>query len=455
LNMITSNNPNSFKEYFLRLKFGTTILSISFVSLLSLCSEASTPKKPNIIIIMADDLGYGDIGCFGSDFIHTPVLDKMADEGMKFTDFHSNGAVCTPTRAALMTGNYQQRAGLEGVIYVALDQRKYGISASEETMAEVFHEVGYTTGIFGKWHLGFKPEHNPTFHGFDEFYGFVSGNVDFISHRDNLGLYDWWHNTDSVYEEGYLTDLITDHALAFMKRNKDKPFLLYLSHQAPHFPYQGRNDKADRLPWVDFKAHGSRPDKKHAYKEMVKIMDENIGRVFKRLEELGLKKNTFVFFCSDNGATNLGSNGNLNGYKTSLWEGGHRVPAIAWYPGKIKPGTTAESPVLSMDVLPTLLSIAGITREIKFDGKDFSEILFSQNNLKERPLFWRYRNQWAVRKGDWKYLKIKEEEFLFNLKYDLQESTNLKEKHPDKIEEFKKLLSDWKKEMEQYKQQTD
>lgn len=138
-----------------------------------------------------------------------------------------------------------------------------------------------------------------------------------------------------------------------------------------------------------------------------------------------------------------------------MWEGGHRVPAIAWYPGKIKQGTTAESPVLSMDVLPTLLSIAGITTEIKFDGEDFSKILFSQNKLKERPLFWRYRNQWAVRKGDWKYLKIKEEEFLFNLKYDLQESTNLKEKHPDKMEEFKKLLSDWEKEMEQYKQQTD
>ena len=357
--------------------------------------------KPNIILIMADDLGYSDISCFGSEFIETPVLDKMAAEGIKFTDFHSNGAVCSPTRAALMTGNYQQRAGIEGVIKAAKEFRKGGIASSEKTLAEYFKEAGYVTGAFGKWHLGYKPEYNPTHHGFDEFIGYISGNIDFISHRDQSGIYDWWHNSDTTYENGYVTDLITNHALDFIEKNKDKPFLVYLPHEAPHYPYQGRNDKADRLPGVKFNNHGSRLDKKQAYKEMVEIMDENIGRVMKKLQELKLDKNTIVFFCSDNGATNLGNNGILSGFKGSLWEGGHRVPAIAWYPEKIKAGIFTESTVLSMDILPTLLSVAGISNQKKLDGKDFSEVLFSQKQLEERPLFWRFNNQWAVRKGDW------------------------------------------------------
>lgn len=409
---------------------------------------------PNIILIMADDLGYGDIGCYGSEYINTPVLDKMALEGMKFTDYHSNGAVCSPTRAALMTGNYQQRAGLEGVIYAALDKRQYGISDEQKTMGEYFKDAGYTTGAFGKWHLGYKPEFNPTLHGFDEFYGYVSGNVDYISHRDGVGLYDWWENADTSYEKGYVTDLITDHALKFIDKNKDNPFVLYLPHEAPHYPYQGRNDKADRLPGQKFQAQGSRPDKKQAYKEMVEIMDENVGRVFQKLKEMGLEKNTFVFFCSDNGATKIGSNGILNGFKGSLWEGGHRVPAIAWYPKEIIPGTQNESTVLSMDILPTLLSVAGISVSSKFDGVDISPLLFGQSGQLERPVFWRYRNQWAIRKGDWKYLRINEDEFLFNLADDPGERQNLIKTNSGKVNELKLLLEQWDNEMNQYQQQT-
>ena len=426
-------------------------------ALSSIVLEGTGQEKsnhPNIILIMADDLGYGDISCFGSDFIQTPILDKMASEGIKFTDYHANGAVCTPTRAALMTGNYQQKAGLEGVIFVQTDKRIYGISDSEKTMAEIFKDAGYKTGMFGKWHLGYKPEFNPTYHGFDEFYGYVSGNVDYISHRDGIGIYDWWHNTDLSDDEGYVTDLITDKALEFMEDNKEQPFLLYLPHEAPHFPYQGRNDKADRLPGKDFEAHGSRKDKKQAYKEMVEIMDENIGRVFEKLKELNLDKNTFVLFCSDNGATNLGNNGELRGFKSSLWEGGHRVPAIAWYPSEIKSGQVSANTVLSMDVLPTLTSIANISTEHKFDGQDFSQTLFANIKLKERPLFWRYRNQFVVRLGEWKYLKIKDEEYLFNLEKDVQESTNLKEIHPVIFENLKLLLNEWENEMNVYQQKT-
>lgn len=321
-------------------------------------------------------------------------------------------------------------------------------------MPEIFKDSGYKTGMFGKWHLGYTKEYNPTNHGFDEFYGYVSGNVDYISHRDGIGIYDWWHNTEPSYDEGYVTDLITDEALKFMEVNKDQPFFLYLPHEAPHFPYQGRNDKVDRLPGQEFDGKGSRKDRKQAYKEMVEIMDENIGRIFDKLKELHLDENTFVLFCSDNGATKEGSNGNLNGYKSSLWEGGHRVPAIAWYPLKIKSGKETSSTVLSMDVLPTLRSVANISTKNHFDGVDFSKILFSKKKLTERPVFWRYRNQWVAREGDWKYLKVKETEYLFNLKKDVQEQTNLKDANPEKLKYLKSLLSTWEKEMRQYSQQT-
>lgn len=410
--------------------------------------------SPNIVLIMADDLGYADIGCFGSDYIKTPVLDRMASEGMRFLDYHSNGAVCTPTRAALLTGNYQQRAGLEGVIYAALDKRSSGISKTEKTMSEYFRSAGYATGIFGKWHLGYQSEYNPTFHGFDEFHGYLSGNVDFISHRDGIGLYDWWHNTDTSYEEGYVTDLITDHALDFMQRNRNKPFFLYIPHEAPHFPYQGRNDKADRLPGVEFPGQGSRDDKKGAYKEMVEVMDENIGRIFAKLKELKLEDNTLVLFVSDNGATNVGNNGELNGFKSSLWEGGHRVPAIAWYPDKIAAGSVTRETVLSMDILPTILNIVDISTEDNYDGVNFSSIMFEGGGLAERPVFWRYRNQLAVRKGKWKYLKINADEYLFDLESDLQEQKNLLNSHPKKVKEFQDILANWESEMEKYKQQT-
>ncbi len=188
--------------------------------------------------------------------------------------------------------------------------------------------------------------------------------------------------------------------------------------------------------------------------EGLKYVDREIGKLLKRLDDEGLTNNTLIFFCSDNGALELGNNGGLNGYKTSLWEGGIRVPAIAWKPGGIAPGTISESQVISMDVAPTLLSLAGIKTDVKFDGEDFSKVLLKNKVMHERPLFWRYRNQWAVRKGDWKYLRIKEEEYLFNLKEDKNETINLFEKNPSKVQELKELLTAWEKEMEKYKQLT-
>jgi len=292
-------------------------------------SSKGITKRPNIILIMADDLGYGDVGCYGSKKIQTPNINALARGGVKFTDYHSNCPVCSPTRAALLTGRYQQRSGIEGVIYAKGPTRQTGIALEEITFAEVLKKRGYATGIFGKWHLGYNVEFNPAKQGFDEFVGYVSGNVDYHSHIDGAGVEDWWKNCEKVPEEGYCTDLITKHGIEFIERHKDEPFCLYLPHEAPHYPYQGREDPPERLS-------GGRKGKKNkgneitrAYKEMVEVMDEGIGRIVETVRRLGLERKTFIFFCSDNGATKRGSNGALSGYKGSLREGGHRVPPVA------------------------------------------------------------------------------------------------------------------------------
>jgi arylsulfatase A len=415
--------------------------------------NAADDTPPNIVLIMADDLGYGDIACYGSEYIKTPAIDLLASEGMKFTDYHSNGPVCTPTRAALMTGKYQQKVGLEGVIYVKGESRKTGLDVSELTIANLFREAGYSTGIMGKWHLGYKKEYNPFNHGYDEFYGYVSGNIDYHSHYDNAGIYDWWHNLDTIVEEGYSTDLITEHSIDFIRNNRDKHFFLYIPHEAPHVPFQGRKDSAYRIPGRTFSYLGPVEDQQAAYKEMVEVMDEGIGQIMQTLRELNLDQNTIVFFCSDNGAR-FGSNGELRGDKGSVWEGGHRVPAIAWYPDFIEAGSTTDEVVISMDLVPTLLTMAGIETSASFDGIDFSSVMLRQSPLKERPLFWRYHGQLAVRKGNWKYLSINNEEYLFNLQADLAEENNQIDQNTEITKEMKTLLTNWENEMEAYKQKT-
>lgn len=437
-----------------------TSLATAFIDIACVSGEKASQhniknlSRPNIVLIMADDMGYGDIGCFGSDSTKTPVLDKLAAEGVRFTDFHTNGAVSTPTRAALLTGNYQQRAGLESVLYAG--DRKVGLDQKEITLAEVFKQNGYSTGIFGKWHLGFPPESNPVKQGFDEFYGYLSGNVDYISHRDGSNLYDWWYNTDKTYEKGYTTDLITDFALQFIEKNKNHPFFLYIPHAAPHYPYQGRNDSADRLLGKKFNDRGSRVDKVKAYREMIEVMDEDIGRILQKLKDDGLENNTLVFFCSDNGAYSPpGSNGILRGEKGSFWEGGHRVPAIARYPGKIVPGSICKEMILIMDLFPTFLSAAGIKDRPETDGIDISKALFSNKHLSDRTVFWRSKDKKAVRNGSWKYLEMNKKEYLFNLDDDIIEQNNLIEKKPEMVKRMKNDLKKWETTMNKYIQKSE
>ena len=401
-------------------------------------------EKPNIVLIMADDLGYGDIGCYGNTRISTPNIDYLAENGLKFMDYHSNGPICSPTRAALLTGRYQQRSGIEAVVS-AKNHRHTGMSLSETTFAEALKKANYVTALFGKWHLGYSPDFNPVRQGFDEFNGFVSGNIDYHSHIDQEGYEDWWQGMDMRPENGYTTDLITSHGVRFIEQNKDKPFCLYLAHESPHYPFQGRNDPADRSPGDPKPLHGSRKDKQNAYKEMIEAMDEGIGKILQSLKRLNLERQTFVFFCSDNGAmAGVGSNGILKGSKGTLFEGGHRVPAIAYWPGTIPSGLTRET-AMSMDLFPTIVAIAGIppTDKCSLDGIDLTRLIIKGEKLNKRPLFWKLNKQKAVRSGDWKLYIIDDQSMLYNLEEDIEEKNNAAGIHPELVETLKSKLNAW------------
>ncbi len=405
--------------------------------------------NPNFVIIMADDLGYGDIGCYGNTNIKTPHLDALAEGGMRFTDFHSNGPVCTPTRAALLTGRYQQRSGLEGVIYARGPTRQTGMALEQITFAEVLKEAGYTGGLFGKWHLGYRPEFNPIRQGFDEFRGYVSGNVDYHSHIDGAGFQDWWQNDRQIRETGYVTDLITNHAVRFIEHNRDRPFCLYMPHESPHYPYQGRDDKADRVIGNPEPVLGNRRDRDIAYKEMIEAMDDSVGRIVQTLRESGLEERTFIFFCSDNGPTGPGSAGPLQGRKGSLWEGGHRVPAIAYRPVCIEPGSVTDQTAMTMDIFPTMLRMAAIDvpAGLKLDGVDLGPVFLRRKELRKRKLFWRYNNQNAMRHGPWKLIVTKDHQGLYNLDDDIAEKNNLIDTEAKRAARMKQGFKNWQKDV--------
>ncbi len=409
-------------------------------------------NAPNIILIMADDLGYSDLSSYGSKIICTPNLDRLSSKGMKFTDFHSNGTVCSPTRAALLTGKYQQRVGIEGVI-TAAHHRDKGLALEETTFAEALKEAGYATGMFGKWHLGYDKKYNPFNQGFDEFKGYVSGNVDYFSHIDQEGFFDWWKDTLLRDDKGYSTHLITDYGIDFIKRHKNEPFLLYLPYETPHYPYQAPYSDAFRKEGVkQARVYEIHEDSLIVlYKDMVEVLDNDIGRLMNVIKYLGLSENTLVFFISDNGGVGkLGvHNYPLRGFKGGLYEGGHRVPAIVWWPGKIQEGSVSDETVMTMDIFPTMLDIVDKSKIKGLDGISFKNVLLSKGKLPERCLFWRFGNKKAVREGDWKLVitydnNTKEESVeLYNLKNSISENSNLAAKNESIVKDLLEKLKSW------------
>tara|TARA_B100000780_G_scaffold46945_2_gene29182 strand:- start:3352 stop:4692 length:1341 start_codon:yes stop_codon:yes gene_type:complete len=429
-------------------------LIIVLISILCIgCKKANKNLniKPNIVLIVADDLGYGDLSGYGNSMINTPNIDFLMSEGVKFTDFHSNGSVCSPTRAALMTGKYQQRTGVEGVV-TAKSHRHVGLRLDETTIAEELKKYNYNCGMYGKWHLGYAKEFNPTLQGFDDFAGFVSGNIDFHGHIDQEGYLDWWKGDSINNEEGYTTDLITDYGVKFIKENTtnktNKPFFLYLPHEAPHYPYQRRIDKILR----EVGKAGSLPVIKDSiqsiYKEMVEVMDEGVGKIIQTLKETNAYKNTIVIFLSDNGSNSHGSNGVLRGFKGGPYEGGSRVPAMISYPNIIKKGLTNKQTVLTMDLLPTLLDFISEKPSGKnIDGISIKENLLNQVSLPDRDVFYAFGDESFIRSGDWKLIKIKgtleDAHKLYDLSVDLAEKNEVSANNADILYELKVKLAKW------------
>ncbi len=428
----------------------TLVAGVALSQLICPAGLQAEPERPvNFVIIMADDLGYGDLGCYGGERSKTPNIDALATGGLKFLDFHSSGAVCSPTRAGLMTGRYQQRVGVPGVI-TAAGHRHIGMPLAEVTFAEVLKEAGYATGMFGKWHLGYQPKFNPVHQGFDQFRGYVSGNVDFFSHVDQVGKYDWWEGDKQIEEEGYVTHLITKHSVKFIEEHQDRPFCLYVAHEAPHYPYQGPGDKPLRTVGGKFNNQGARKDIAQAYKEMVEAMDDGVGEIVAALKKHDLEEDTLVMFFSDNGANQRGSNGALRGHKGSVWEGGHRVPCLARWPGVIEAGETTDVMTITLDIFPTLVELAGAKHspQGKIDGVSLAGLLRDQTPLERERLFWGTRRGRAMRDGDWKLVAAgKGKPMLFDLGEDLAEATDLAGKHPDRAAKMINELGDWEQEV--------
>ncbi|MCF7958265.1 MAG: sulfatase-like hydrolase/transferase [Phycisphaerae bacterium] len=400
--------------------------------------------RPNVIIILADDLGCGDMSLYDG-WIKTPNIDRMATEGVRFTDFHSNGSVCSPTRAAFMTGRYQQRAGIVSVIVGRRD--KIGLEPSEVTISGLLKNAGYKTALFGKWHCGTDIRHNPTNHGFDEFIGFLPGGCDYLTHGN------WMDGTGVKNQKGYSTDIITDRSVDFIRRNKDKPFFLYVAHQAVHNYYQIPSDPPGTRG-RDIPLSGKEAQRR--YKIMLKDLDKGVGKILDTLKELDLDENTFVFFFSDNGDVRMSPNERpYRGGKFSNYEGGHRVPAVARWPGRIKAGWTSDALTVGMDLLPTVMDIVGvdISKQRKFDGISIKGHLLDQADLPDRKVFFGCEPEpgtalgTAMRDGNWKMQTRGDVVELYDLSKDIKETTNIAERHPNRTKVMKAAIARWKLEV--------
>jgi arylsulfatase A-like enzyme len=433
---------------------------ISLICITGCIKQDKDAGKPNIVFIMIDDLGYGDLGCYRNRFNLTPNIDGLAEQGLRFTDYHSNGPMCTPTRAAFMTGMYQHRLGrkFEGALS-GKSHYDQGMPSGAITIAEVLKEAGYATGMFGKWHLGYQPPYLPHDQGFDEFRGLGSGDGDHHTHVDRWGREDWWHNNMPEMEDGYSIDLITRHSVQFIKDHREETFFLYVSHLAIHFPWQGPNDPAHREAGMSYENDkwGIIPDKNNVrphVKAMIESIDKGVGEILQTLEDLELERKTLVIFTSDNGGYihyanefhNISDNGDFRGQKGEVYEGGHRVPCIAYWPGKILPGRETDETILTMDMYPTFATLAGaeIPGDKHLDGVNFMPVVLDQARLPSRFIFWKIRDERAIRKGAWKLVIIGEGAAeLYNLENDPGEKNDISDKHPDLVTEFLKAYDDW------------
>ena len=422
----------------------TQIFLLLMVILTSCAQEKPVDSRPNIIYIMVDNMGYADLSSYGRTDYQTPVIDEFIAQGMRFNQAYAAAPSCTPTRIGLMTGQYPARneIGLREPLRLSKEDQHLGLTSKTPTLSSLIKKSGYETALFGKWNLGVQPEHLPSKHGFDYFWGITAAHADYIDHKYYDDQHILFENEEPIEEDGYLTDLITKHTISFIKQEHSKPFFVSLQYTCPHWPWQVPGD--DPYPLAesvrDFVAGGTIED----YAEMVQNLDMNIGLVLKAIKDAGLSKSTVIIFTSDGGTTNKFSDmGPFQG-GDELNEGKIRVPASVRWPEKIKAGIVSEQPVITMDWTVTMLSLAKVEvpSNLVFDGMNLIPHLTENSTIIPRSFYWRtsnVRNQDAFRSGDWKYLKSEDgEEHLFNIIVDPGETNDLKENEPEKFSELKK-----------------
>ena len=420
--------------------------------------QGAPARRPNVLFILADDLGYGDLSCYGRPDYQTPVLDRLARQGLIFTSNYAAAPVCTPTRCAYITGRYPQRllVGLEEPLR-ASSPPNVGLPPDHPTIASLLKANGYDTSLIGKWHLGWKPEFGPNRHGFDEFFGVLSGAVDYFTHKaadapggraSGGGGPDLWQDRTPIERVGYLTDLLSDKAVDVIARPHAKPFFLSLQYTAPHSPWEGPEDEA-----IGHTTHGPGPmadgGSLKIYGAMMKSMDAGIGRVLKALARAKLDRDTLVIFTSDNGGERYSFNWPFSFQKMYLYEGGTRVPAIVRWPGVIPAGRVTDQAAITMDWTATILGVTGTAADPAFplDGENLLPVSTGQRVPYERTLFWRITGFDAARVGSWKYLKDRTGEHLFDLMNDPGEKADLRTRHTDRFEAIRRQYQAWAAQM--------
>jgi arylsulfatase A len=412
-----------------------------------------TERQPNFVVIFIDDMGYGDIGPFGSSINQTPELDRMAAEGMKLTSFYVPAPVCTPSRAGLMTGCYPRRVGLATGSWriVLFPKDSHGLNPEEMTIAEMLKEAGYATGCFGKWHLGDQPEFLPTNHGFDTYYGIPYSNDMWPPHKPSAS----WKNgvcplpilrdtevveiVEDMDDQADLCRKFTEAAVAFIRENRDRPFFCYLPHAFVHMPRKAR---------PQFMEQASSGGGKKAHEAQVEELDWSTGEILKTLRELGIAEKTLVIFTSDNGPAG-GSAGPLRGHKGTTWEGGMREPTLAWWPGTVPAGAVCDEIGSVMDFLPTFAALSGAKAPAgrTIDGEDISPLLLGRAGAKtpHEAFYYHKGNRLdAVRSGPWKLFASGE---LYHLEQDIGEQTDVASEHPEVVARLQTLMADFDQEL--------
>ena len=428
----------------------TVPVVIAMLAVWATPAGAQVPSKPNVVLIVTDDVGYGDIGSYGAPDVKTPNIDGLAKDGVRLTDFYA-APQCTPTRAALISGRYQQRFRLEAAMGgPKTPTGQTGLPATGYSLPQLLKNNGYATGLIGKWHLGYRPEFSPNAHGFEYFFGFKSGYIDYYQHTNSDGDSDLFENATPVRVDGYMTDLITERSVAFIDEHTGGPFFLEVTYNAAHWPFQIPDHPSvaadhGRFVQPEESSTATRQD----YIAMLERADQGIGRILQTLRRRGLERNTLVIYVQDNGGEWLSRNTPLFNRKGTLWEGGIRVPAIFKWPGHLPAGRVSNQVGIVQDVTASILAATGtaVPSQAKPDGINLMPILEGRTDASERTLFFRFMvgttTQVAVRQGSWKLLVDGAKRYVFDLSKDIGERNDLARQRQDIARRLRPLIDAW------------